>query len=145
MSQQQQYHQQEPSSLQQQGDGQGMDSLYKPLLGLFELVDRILDKGLVIDVYLSITVIGIPLVVIRARIVVASIDTFLRYADAMGLRGEPGDKIENRAPPSPQLQQFLKEKYEQQQNQQQQYQQQQIPPQQQQGYNYPQQQYGMAS
>ena len=142
MSQQQQYQQQEPS-FQQQGDGHGgMDSLYKPLLGLFELVDRILDKGLVIDVYLSITVIGLPLVVIRARIVVASLDTFLRYADAMGLRGEPGDKIENRQAPSPQLQQYLKERYEQQQNQQQQqYQQQQIPPQQQQGYNYPQQQW----
>ena len=115
MSQQQQY-QQEPSFLQQ-GDGQGMDSLYKPLLGLFELVDRILDKGLVIDVYLSITVIGIPLVVIRARIVVASVDTFLRYCDAMGLKGEPGEKIENRSSPP-------------QQQQQQQYQQQ-IPPQQQ--------------
>ena len=61
---------------------------------MFELVDRILDKGLVIDAYVSITVIGIPLVVIRARIVVASVDTFLRYQDAMGLRGEPGEKVQ---------------------------------------------------
>jgi gas vesicle structural protein len=60
----------------------------------FELIDRILDKGLVIDAYVSITVIGIPLVVIRARIVVASVETFLRYADAMGLRGEPGEKVQ---------------------------------------------------
>ena len=59
-----------------------------------ELIDRILDKGLVIDAYVSITVIGISLVVIRARIVVASVETFLRYADAMGLRGEPGEKVQ---------------------------------------------------
>jgi hypothetical protein len=74
--------------------GNGGDTLSKPIMGLFELVDRILDKGLVIDAYVSITVIGIPLVVIRARIVVASVDTFLRYQDAMGLRGEPGEKVQ---------------------------------------------------
>jgi gas vesicle structural protein len=74
--------------------GNGGDTLSKPILGLFELIDRILDKGLVIDAYVSITVIGIPLVVIRARIVVASVDTFLRYAAAMGLHGEPGEKIQ---------------------------------------------------
>jgi hypothetical protein len=82
---------QQQSFLQQANGG---DSLSKPILGLFELVDRILDKGLVIDAYVSITVIGIPLVVIRARIVVAGLDTFLRYQDAMGLRGEPGEKIQ---------------------------------------------------
>jgi hypothetical protein len=82
---------QQQSFLQQANGG---DSLSKPILGLFELVDRILDKGLVIDAYVSITVIGIPLVVIRARIVVASVDTFLRYQDAMGLRGEPGEKVQ---------------------------------------------------
>jgi gas vesicle structural protein len=65
----------------------------KPL-GLFDLVDRILDKGLVIDAYVSVTVIGIELLVIRARIVVASIETFLRYASAMGLYGEPGGTIQ---------------------------------------------------
>jgi hypothetical protein len=81
------------------------DSLNKPVLGLFELVDRILDKGLVIDAFVSITVIGIPLVVIRARIVVASIDTFLRYSEAMGLRGEPGEKIEQRQQQQGQYQQ----------------------------------------
>jgi hypothetical protein len=40
-------------------EAQQSDSLSKPILGLFELVDRILDKGLVIDAYVSITVIGI--------------------------------------------------------------------------------------
>jgi gas vesicle structural protein len=84
---------------------QQSDSLSKPILGLFELVDRILDKGLVIDAYVSITVIGIPLVVIRARIVVAGLDTFLRYQDAMGLRGEPGEKVQQQQPPPMQQQQ----------------------------------------
>jgi gas vesicle structural protein len=86
-------------SFLQQADGG--DSLSKPILGLFELIDRILDKGLVIDAYVSITVIGIPLVVIRARIVVASLDTFLRYQDAMGLRGEPGEKVQQQQQPPP--------------------------------------------
>jgi gas vesicle structural protein len=85
--------------------GNGGDTLSKPIMGLFELVDRILDKGLVIDAYVSITVIGIPLVVIRARIVVASVDTFLRYQDAMGLRGEPGEKVQQQQPPPMQQQQ----------------------------------------
>ena len=91
-------------SFLQQAEQSG-DSLSKPILGLFELVDRILDKGLVIDAYVSITVIGIPLVVIRARIVVASLDTFLRYQDAMGLRGEPGEKVQQQQPPPMQEQQ----------------------------------------
>jgi gas vesicle structural protein len=59
-------------------------------LSLFDLIDRILDKGLVIDAYISVTVVGIELLVIRARIVVASVETFLRYCAAMGLYGEPG-------------------------------------------------------
>src|SRR5919109_1215692 len=84
-----------------QDGGNGGDSLSKPILGLFELIDRILDKGLVIDAYVSITVIGIPLVVIRARIVVASLDTFLRYQDAMGLRGEPGEKVQQQQQQQP--------------------------------------------
>src|SRR5919202_61041 len=60
-------------------------------LSLFDLIDRILDKGLVIDAYVSLEVLGIKeLVVVRARIVVASIETYLRYANAMGIYGEPG-------------------------------------------------------
>jgi hypothetical protein len=75
------------------------------------LIDRILDKGLVIDAYVSITVIGIPLVVIRARIVVASIDTFLRYQDAMGLRGEPGEKVQQQQQPPPMQEQQPEQGY----------------------------------
>jgi hypothetical protein len=126
--------QQQQSFLQYGGNGG--DSLSKPILGLFELIDRILDKGLVIDAYVSITVIGIPLVVIRARIVVASLDTFLRYQDAMGLRGEPGEKVQQQQPPPMQEQQ-------QQQPEQGYYEQPQAPMQQQQ--SYASQGYGMAS
>ena len=49
--------------------------------GLAEVVDLILDKGLVIDAYVRVAVIGIELVTIDARIVVASIDTYLRFAE----------------------------------------------------------------
>jgi hypothetical protein len=122
-------------SFLQQAEQSG-DSLSKPILGLFELVDRILDKGLVIDAYVSITVIGIPLVVIRARIVVAGLDTFLRYQDAMGLRGEPGEKIQQ------QQQQQQQQPPPMQQEQQGYYEQPQAPMQQQ---SYASQGYGMAS
>src|SRR5919108_1648308 len=51
--------------------------------GLADVVDLILDKGLVIDAYLRVAVIGIELVTIDARIVIASIDTYLRFAEAV--------------------------------------------------------------
>lgn len=51
---------------------------------LAQVVDLILDKGLVIDVYAKISVIGLELITIQARIVVASVDTYLRYAEAVG-------------------------------------------------------------
>ena|SRR5580765_3912359 len=49
--------------------------------GLADVLDVILDKGLVIDAYVRISVIGIELVTIDARIVIASIDTYLRFAE----------------------------------------------------------------
>jgi gas vesicle structural protein len=49
--------------------------------GLADVVDLILDKGLVIDAYVRIAVIGIELLTIDARIVVASVDTYLRFAE----------------------------------------------------------------
>ena len=51
--------------------------------GLADVVDLILDKGLVIDAYVRVAVIGIELVTIDARIVIASIDTYLRFAEAV--------------------------------------------------------------
>jgi gas vesicle structural protein len=49
--------------------------------GLADVVDLILDKGLVIDAYIRVAVIGIELVTIDARIVIASVDTYLRFAE----------------------------------------------------------------
>ena len=49
--------------------------------GLADVIDLILDKGLVIDAYIRIAVIGIELVTIDARIVIASVDTYLRFAE----------------------------------------------------------------
>jgi len=51
--------------------------------GLVDVVDLILDKGLVLDAYIRISVIGIELVTIDARIVIASVDTYLRFAEAV--------------------------------------------------------------
>jgi hypothetical protein len=49
--------------------------------GLADVVELILDKGLVIDAYVRIAVIGIELITIDARIVIASVDTYLRFAE----------------------------------------------------------------
>ena len=51
--------------------------------GLADVLDLILDKGLVIDAYVRISVIGIELITIDARIVIASVDTYLRFAEAV--------------------------------------------------------------
>jgi gas vesicle structural protein len=51
--------------------------------GLADVVELILDKGLVIDAFVRISVIGIELITIDARIVVASVDTYLRFAEAV--------------------------------------------------------------
>src|ERR1700741_711983 len=51
--------------------------------GLADVIDLILDKGLVIDAYVRIAGIGIELVTIDARIVIASVDTYLRFAEAV--------------------------------------------------------------
>ena len=50
---------------------------------LADVLDLILDKGLVIDAYVRISVIGIEAVTIDARVVIASVDTYLRYAEAV--------------------------------------------------------------
>src|SRR3954447_22705705 len=51
--------------------------------GLAEVIDLILDKGLVIDLYVRVSLVGIELLVVDARIVVASVDTYLRFAEAV--------------------------------------------------------------
>src|SRR3954451_11962552 len=52
--------------------------------GLADVLDLILDKGLVIDLYLRVSLVGIELLTVDARIVVASVDTYLRFAEAVG-------------------------------------------------------------
>ena len=51
--------------------------------GLADVLDVILDKGLVIDAYVRVSVIGIEVLTIDARIVIASVDTYLRFAEAV--------------------------------------------------------------
>ncbi|MEU2001216.1 gas vesicle protein GvpJ [Rhodococcus sp. NPDC019627] len=57
---------------------------------LADVVDTILDKGLVIDAYVRVSLVGIELLTIDARVVVASVDTYLRFAEAVN-RLEIGD------------------------------------------------------
>ena len=52
---------------------------------LAEVVDRILDKGIVVDAWARVSLVGIEILAIEARVVVASVDTFLKYAEAIGL------------------------------------------------------------
>jgi hypothetical protein len=52
---------------------------------LAEVLDRILDKGIVIDAYVIVSLVGIELLAIEARVVIASVETWLEYARAVGL------------------------------------------------------------
>jgi gas vesicle structural protein len=51
--------------------------------GLADVLDVLLDKGLVLDVFLRVSLIGIEIITVDARIVLASVDTYLRFADAV--------------------------------------------------------------
>ncbi|WP_059173157.1 gas vesicle structural protein GvpA [Bacillus sp. FJAT-27445] len=57
---------------------------------LAEVIDRILDKGIVIDAFARVSLLGIEILTVEARIVIASVDTWLRYAEAVGLLKEEG-------------------------------------------------------
>ena len=73
---------------------------------LAELLNVILDKGIVIDAWARVSVVGIEILTIEARVVVASVETYLRYAEAIGLtalasappaqNGAPGRQDEQR-------------------------------------------------
>ena len=54
---------------------------------LIDVLDRVLDKGIVIDAYVRVSLVGIDLVSVEARIVVASVETYLKYAEAIGMTG----------------------------------------------------------
>jgi len=52
---------------------------------LGEVIDRILDKGIVVDAWARLSLVGIEFLSIEARAVVASVETYLKYAEAIGL------------------------------------------------------------
>lgn len=52
---------------------------------LVEVLDRILDKGIVVDAWARVSLVGIEILAIEARVVVASVETYLKYAEAVGL------------------------------------------------------------
>ncbi|WP_316572692.1 gas vesicle structural protein GvpA [Neobacillus sp. YIM B06451] len=52
---------------------------------LAEVIDRILDKGIVIDAFARVSLLGVEILTVEARVVIASVDTWLRYAEAVGL------------------------------------------------------------
>jgi hypothetical protein len=59
--------------------------------GLYDVLDLILDKGIVIDAFVRVSLVGIELVTVDLRIVIASVDTYLRYAegvDRLKVRGD---------------------------------------------------------
>ncbi|WP_030234885.1 gas vesicle protein GvpJ [Streptomyces sp. NRRL S-350] len=73
--------------------------------GLVDVIDLILDKGLVIDIYLRVSLVGIELLTVDARIVVASVDTYLRFAEAVNRLDLANDKSEG----LPELMQDMRE------------------------------------
>ncbi|WP_409274759.1 gas vesicle structural protein GvpA [Neobacillus sp. SCS-31] len=60
---------------------------------LAEVIDRILDKGIVIDAFARVSLLGIEILTVEARVVIASVDTWLRYAEAVGLLKDEADRI----------------------------------------------------
>ena len=52
---------------------------------LAEVVDRILDKGIVIDAWVRVSLLGLEILTVEARVVIAGVETYLKYAEAVGL------------------------------------------------------------
>ena len=67
---------------------------------LIDVLDRVLDKGIVIDAYVRVSLVGIDLVTVEARVVVASIDTYLKYSEAVGITSVAARPRELAAPAS---------------------------------------------
>ena len=69
---------------------------------LIDVLDRVLDKGIVIDAWVRVSLVGIDLLTVEARVVVASIDTYIKYSEAVGqvptvsrpaLEARPADEL----------------------------------------------------
>ena len=58
---------------------------------LADVVELILDKGIVIDAWVEVGLLGIPILSVKGKVVISSVDTYLRYAAALGLTSGPGD------------------------------------------------------
>ncbi|MDO8841777.1 gas vesicle structural protein GvpA [Methanocalculus sp.] len=59
---------------------------------LADVIDRILDKGVVIDAWARVSLVGIEILALEARVVIASVETWLKYAEAVGLTA-PAEEI----------------------------------------------------
>ena len=64
---------------------EGKATAYTAPVSLLEVLDRILDKGIVLDAYVTVAIVGIEILAVRIRVVIASVDTYLKYASAMGI------------------------------------------------------------
>jgi hypothetical protein len=67
---------------------------------LIDVLDRVLDKGIVIDAWVRVSLVGIDLITVEARVVVASIDTYLKYSEAVGAAASAA-RPERIEPPRP--------------------------------------------
>src|SRR5438067_1379436 len=76
---------------------------------LIDVLDRVLDKGIVIDAWVRVSLVGIDLITVEARVVVASIDTYLRYAEALGITSTVARPAAGPGSPSPTSREVLTE------------------------------------
>lgn len=79
---------------------------------LIDVLDRVLDKGIVIDAYVRITLVGIDLIGVEARIVVASVDTYLKYAEQIAVMPSVARPKYTAAPPAELLERLQAENVE---------------------------------
>lgn len=64
---------------------------------LIDVLDRVLDKGIVIDAWVRVSLVGIDLITVEARVVVASIDTYLKYSEAFAQTTPVSKPVEGRS------------------------------------------------
>jgi hypothetical protein len=79
---------------------------------LIDVLDRVLDKGIVIDAYVRVSLVGIDLVTVEARVVVASVDTYLKYSEAIGVTGMAARPMVGPATPTTDMDRVLAENVE---------------------------------
>lgn len=65
---------------------------------LIDVLDRVLDKGIVIDAWVRVSLVGIDLITVEARVVVASIDTYLKYSEAFAQTAPVSRPADGRTP-----------------------------------------------